>query len=135
MASILLFNIQGMNPEIANQKWKTLSLEELVLSTSAFVPFMIITETHLTPNILDAEIYIKNYNLHRAHRLNRKGGGTTIYSHDSIAISCVETFTDKHCQAVLLYNETNNLVVIGAYRPPDTTLVSFTMLCRRYRTS
>ena len=129
IASILLFNIQGMNPGILNQKWKTLSLEELITSTPNYIPFVIITETHLKPDIFDAEIQIKNYNLQRADRLaNRKGGGVSVYSHDSIAISCVETFSDKHCQAVLLYNETHNVIVVGVYRPPDTPLVSFTNL-------
>ena len=117
-----------MNPGIVNQKWKTLSLEELIISTSNYIPFVIITETHLNPDIMDAEIQIKNYNLHRADRISRKGGGVTIYSHDSISINCVESFTDKHCQAVLLYNETNNMIVVGAYRPPDTSLASFTNL-------
>lgn len=118
-----------MNPGILNQKWKTLSLEELIISTPNYIPFVIITETHLKPDIFDAEIQIKNYNLQRADRLaNRKGGGVSVYSHDSIAISCVETFSDKHCQAVLLYNETHNVIVVGVYRPPDTPLVSFTNL-------
>ena len=126
---MLLFNIQGMNPAILNQKWKTLSLEELIISTPNFIPFVIVTETHLNPEIFDAEVQIKSYNLQRADRSdNRKGGGVTIYSHDSIAISAVEIFSDKHCQAVLLYSETHNIIVAGVYRPPDAPLISFTNL-------
>ena len=116
-----------MNPGILNQKWKTLSLEELIISIANFIPFLVITETHLTPNIFDAEVQIKNYNLQRADRAdNRKGGGVAIYSHDSIAISSVEMFSDKHCQAVLLYSESHNFIISGVYRSPDAPLVSFT---------
>ena len=116
-----------MNPGILNQKWKTLSLEELIISIANFIPFLVITETHLNPNIFDAEVQIKNYNLQRADRAdNRKGGGVAIYSHDSIAISSVEMFSDKHCQAVLLYSESHNFIISGVYRPPDAPLGSFT---------
>ena len=116
-----------MNPGILNQKWKTLSLEELIISIANFIPFFVITETHLNPNIFDAEVQIKNYNLQRADRAdNRKGGGVAIYSHDSIAISSVEMFSDKHCQAVLLYSESHNFIISGVYRPPDAPLGSFT---------
>lgn len=114
-----------MNPEKVNQKWKILSLEELIINTPTFIPCLILTESHLQTDILDAEIQIKNYSLHRADRVNRRGGGTAIYTHDSIVISNIETFSDKHCQAVLIYNEPNNLIIIGAYRPPDTSLDSF----------
>ena len=126
---MFLFNIQGMNPGILNQKWKTLSLEELIISTPYFIPFAVITESHLTPNIFDAEVQIKNYNLQRADRAgDRKGGGVVVYSHDSIAISSHEIYSDKHSQAVILYSEVHNLIMVGLYRPPEAPLTSFANL-------
>ena len=114
-----------MNPEKTNQKWKTLSLEELIITTPTFIPFVILTETHLKPDVLDAEMHIQNYSLYRADRINREKGGAIIYVHESIVITSNDIYSDKYCQAVLIYSEIYNITLIGAYRPPDTPCASF----------
>ena len=114
-----------MNPEKTNQKWKTLSLEELIITTPTFIPFVILTETHLKPDVLDAEMHIQNYSLYRADRINREKGGAIIYVHESIVITSNDIYSDKYCQAVLIYSEIYNITLIGAYRPSDTPCASF----------
>ena len=107
-----------MNPSISNQKYKTKYIEEQTIDEDHFVPFIVLTETHLFKDIYDAEVQIKHYNLYRADRIKRKCGGTAIYIHESIAIDNIETFSDSVCESVMLYNKTLNLVIISAYRPP-----------------
>ena len=131
LALMYLLNIQGMNPAKHNQKWKAQSLEERIINTAAFIAFLIITETHLKPEVLDAEIHIQNYEVYRSDRADREKGGTAIYVHDSIVVNKVETFSDTFCQAVLIYNQEQNLVLIGAYRPPDTPEDSFINLLNK----
>ena len=107
-----------MNPSIYNQKYKTKYIDEQTIDEDHFVPFIVLTETHLFKDIYDAEVQIKHYNLYRADRIKRKCGGTAIYIHESIAIDNIDTFSDSVCESVMLYNKTLNLVIISAYRPP-----------------
>ena len=107
-----------MNPSIYNQKYKTKYIEEQTIDEDHFVPFIVLTETHLFKDIYDAEVQINHYNLYRADRIKRKCGGTAIYIHESIAIDNIDTFSDSVCESVMLYNKTLNLVIISAYRPP-----------------
>ena len=108
-----------MNPKCKNQKFKPTYIEQSIQNNEYFIPFFVLNESHLDKNIYDAEIAIKNYNLHRADRLNRSHGGTVVYTHESITIDCVEIYTDSVCDAVLLYVKHLNLVITGAYKPPS----------------
>merc|ERR1711867_168685 len=54
LASSFLLNIQGMNPTFHNQKYKPQALYERIKSSENFIPYFIITESHLRENIFDA---------------------------------------------------------------------------------
>ena len=47
------------------------------------------------------------------------------YVHESIVITSSDVYSDDYCQAVLIYSEKHNIILIGAYRPPDTPAASF----------
>ena len=107
-----------MNPNCGNQRFKPKYLDEEIQASDKFIPFFVLNETHETPDIFDAEIQISKYNIYRSDRINRKCGGTAIYVHETIAVDNIENYSDSVCDAVMLYNKTLNLVIIGAYRPP-----------------
>ena len=119
LTQIFLLNIAGMSPASVNQQYKVKYIEESVKSSEKFVPVFVINETHLKPNIYDAEVNISEYNIHRSDRTDRKGGGTAVYVHQSITIDNIEKFSDSVSDAVLLYSKHLNLVIIGMYRPPS----------------
>ena len=73
-----LLSVQGMNPGIENQRWKITDLREEISSLPLHTPFFILTETHLKSYHMDAEIAINDYSCHRADRVNRIRGGTSI---------------------------------------------------------
>lgn len=107
-----------MNPTSVPQKSKRKYLEETIHTSEKFIPFLVTNETHFDEDVLDAEVAIKDYNIHRADRKTRKGGGTSIYVHNSIQIDNVQKYSDTVCESVMLYNKAQNQVIIGIYRPP-----------------
>ena len=115
---IILINMNGMQPSHA-QKWKIKALEEKVKQLTYPVPFVIVTESHMKPHHIAAEVAIENYNVHRADRVNRKKGGVAVYYHNNLIANDAATHSDDYCQAVILYIKTLNLIIVGVYRPPN----------------
>ena len=107
-----------MDPSVRNQKFKPKYIEEQIIAESKFIPFIVLTETHLQEKIYDAEVQIKNYDLYRSDRILRKCGGTAIYMHNSIPVDNIETFSDSVCESIMIYNKNLNLAIISVYRPP-----------------
>ena len=93
-------------------------LAEIILLSHLYIPFFILTETHLKPYHFNAEIDIQGYNVVRADRHIIKKGGVAIYLHKDLVIDKSYTYTDKYCQAAAIYNNKHNLLIIGVYRPP-----------------
>ena len=108
-----------MNPATNNQKTKPKLLEEAIKTNDKFIPFCVITETHLQQSIYDAEVEISDYTIYRSDRVGRKCGGTAVYVHQSIPVNNVEKYSDSVCEAVLMYIKELNLVIAGVYRPPS----------------
>ena len=67
LAAVILINMDGMKPTPV-QKWKVKALSEKVKNSDYQIPFVIVTESHLKPKHLAAEIHIEEYNLVRADR-------------------------------------------------------------------
>ena len=107
-----------MNPGVENQRWKILNLQETIATESLHTPFFILTETHLKSCHLDAEVHIKNFSCFRADRTDRKGGGASIYLHNSIIADCTKSFSNSYCDTLMIYVKSMNLVLVGVYRPP-----------------
>ena len=108
-----------MNPAFHNQKYKSQALREIIESSQNFIPYFVITESHLHQDVFDAEININNYNVYRADRVERKCGGTAIYVHESIVINSKDTYSDSTCECLMLKNDHLNFILIGVYKPPD----------------
>ena len=119
LSNTFLLNIQGINPKVNKQKVKFALLEESVSTDKKLPPFFVLTETHLSEQIFDAEVSIKDYNIIRADRESRIQGGVAIYHHYLFTIDDIETYSNSYCECAMAYNRTNSLLVIGVYRPPD----------------
>ena len=108
-----------MNPTFHNQKYKPQALYERIKSLETFIPYFIITESHLRENIFDAEITIPECVIYRADRIARKNGGTAIHVHEDIPIDSKSVYSDSTCESLMLKNNTLNLILIGLYKPPE----------------
>ena len=81
------------------------------------------TETHLTPDVLDEEITIPNFNVFRTDRINRKCGGVCILIHENLRVEKSKSvhYSNSVCEMLIIHIEQMNLHIICVYRPPDTT--------------
>ena len=82
-------------------------------------PFICLTETHLNPDVLDAEISIEGYNLFRSDRLNRSHGGVCTYVRKDLAVVSEIKDSNSYCDFQILYLPQLNLVITNVYRPPN----------------
>lgn len=91
-------------------------MQDLALVSNA--PFILLTETHLNPHILDAEIHIKNYTLYRSDRVGRSHGGVCIYVRNDLAAEEIMKDSNSYCDSLVLKVHQLNLLLINVYRPP-----------------
>lgn len=119
-------NIDGMNTTLPSQKTKIKALEEFVLTADQYIPYFIVTETHLKSYHFNAEVACENYDIIRADRPLRSKGGVAIYLHNNLIADKTYTYADQICQAAAVYNKKLNLLIIGIYRPPVADEKSFT---------
>ena len=115
---MILWNARGLNPK-SNQT-KVPYLGELSLEDEAL--FILVTESHLSEDILEAEVHIKDYTIYRADRGNdRSGGGVCIYVQDRFPCSVLHTESNSVCETLIIIIKVTplNLVLCLIYRPPD----------------
>ena len=124
LPTIFLLNIEGMLPS-KKQSWKVKTLYEHIQTTDGYIPFFIITESHIKPYHFDAEILVENYYPTRADRTVRSRGGVILYMHNDLIIDNKQTYSDEFCSSVVVYNKKKNIIIAGVYRPPNSTEISF----------
>ena len=107
-------NIRGLYP--STNKTKIPYLQDLANVSNA--PFILLTETHLNPQILDAEIHLKNYTLYRSDRVGRSHGGVCTYVRNDLAAELIMKDSNSYCDSLVLKVHQLNLILINVYRPP-----------------
>ena len=122
MPTCFQININGLDSIYKSQKTKSKCLNEIVCSSEQFIPYFIVTETHLKSYHFDAEVDCPNYTIVRSDRPVTTKGGAAIYMHNTLVIDNRYSYADKICQAVCVYNSLLNLIIIGVYRPPSRNL-------------
>lgn len=76
-----------------------------------------ITETHLSPDITDAEIFIENFKIFRGDRNDgRDKGGSAIYVHNNIPCVRIDCFNPNDSLAVLIDLPNFQLAIACVYR-------------------
>ena len=118
-------NIQGMNPGIPNQKWKIPALSEEIQEKEKYIPFVVAVESHLSTDVLDAEIQIQNYNIYRSDRVERKQGGVIIYSYKDIIIDDSAKYSDNQCSSAMIYSKSLNLIIAATYATIITGIILY----------
>ena len=124
-SNILYLNIQNVLPKSSNRR----KLEYLKDRTNEEnVKMIVMTESHLSPEILDDEIKIPHFNVFRSDREERRCGGVLILLHETFLVSTsdIVKFSNSVCELLVIYIEKIKLHLICVYRPPDTRKDEFT---------
>ena len=127
----LYCNIRGLFPR-SNQT-KVSYLGDLASTSNA--PWIVLTETHLSPQILDAEIKIRNYFLFRQDREGRSHGGCGIYLRQDLTGQVLLQHSNRSCDLIVLKIKQLNQIVINIYRPPDATIEEFRETLEKVQTT
>ena len=114
-------NIQGLIRK--NNKRKLNYLSECCNYEN--VHLMFITESHLNSEILDEEVNIPDFTVHRCDRTDRIQGGVAMYVKDTMKAQNITKFSNSVCELLMCYIEELNLNAICVYRPPDTISEEF----------
>ena len=96
------------------------------LANQTNAPYVCITESHLNPDILDAEISIPGYNIFISDRIGRSHGGVVTYVIKDLLVKTVVQDSNSYCVSLALTIPQLNLVIINIYRPPNCPEVMFT---------
>ena len=94
---------------------------------------IVMTESHLTPEVLDDEIKIPNFNVYRSDREERRCGGVLILLHETYLVSNsdIVKFSNSVCEMLMIYIEKLKVHLICVYRPPDTKKEEFTPIIKQ----
>ena len=109
-------NVRGLYP--MKNRMKVAYLSDLASESNA--PFISLTETQLTPDILSAEVTIKGYTIYRSDRLGgRSHGGVTGYVRDDLTVVERESYSNNCCESQALEIKELELLLVNVYRPPN----------------
>ena len=114
-------NIRGLYPQ--SNKTKVPYLSDLAKLSNA--PYICLTETHLNPDIIDAEIQLENYTLFRSDRNERSHGGVAIYVRNDLAATMILNDSNSYCDSLVIEIHKLNLILINIYRPPKCPKILF----------
>ena len=118
----LYCNIRGL--WLQSNRNKVKYLRDTAIQSNA--PFIALTETHLKPEILDAEVKIEGWSLYRSDRGPGKShGGVAIYLRNDLIGQLVAVHSNSQCETLVVKVKTLNLLLMCVYRPPDSTVENF----------
>ena len=118
----IYINIQGLFTQ--TKKNKVLYL--IYLAKESNSPFIVVTETWLTENILDAEIRIPGYILYRSDRANgRSHGGSCLYVCSNLTNQMILSHSNGTCDSLVIKIMNLETIIVCIYRPPDTNFEEF----------
>ena len=88
------------------------------LSKTNNSPFICLTETHLKPNVINAEIQMQQMTCYRTDRITREGGGVISYMREDLAVSSELNHSNAFCDSLGLHKPDLELALVTVYRPP-----------------
>ena len=106
-----------------SNKTKVSYLRDLVTLKNPL--FIVLTETHLSVAILNAEINIPGYTLFRSDRAGRSHGGTAAYVRNDLACQVLLCESNSVCETLIMKVKSLETILISMYRPPDSSLEEF----------
>ena len=120
-SSLICANIRGLIPGTRRDKLTYLSS----LASESSAEIIIVTETHLSPKISEAEINIPGWGTARCDRLERKSGGSLIYHRDQMTATNIDSFSNSYVDTTMLFTPSNESAWIALYRPPNCPELKF----------
>lgn len=108
-------------------------LHELALEENTDI--MALTETHLSENVLDAEINMQNYTIYRADRIDRSHGGVAMYIKNNLTptLEVLTKYSNKTTEMLAVHIKKLDLIIINVYRPPNTKMEDFRDLLKKIK--
>jgi hypothetical protein len=131
--SLIYANIQGLYP--ASYSAKVSYLRDLVSSSYSGIKIIALTESHLHPDVLDAEIALPGFLSFRSDRDSRSHGGVITYVSDHLSCNLLLSYSDRYCSVSVIHLTDLKSVLINLYRPPDCPSQSFEGLIEVIRTA
>ena len=118
----IYLNIRGLYPKC--NRTKMCYLRDLAVQSNSSM--IVMTETHLTSSILDAEIHIPGYVIYRADRdESRTHGGCAVYVREDLTCTLEASHSNSVCETLAVKIKTLNTLVVVQYRPPDCQLEEY----------
>ena len=115
-------NIRGL--WLKSNRNKVCYLHDCAVASNS--PFIVLTETHLKPEILDSEVKIEGYSLYRTDRGPEKThGGCAIYLRNDLIGHLVDSHSNSICETLVVKVKSLNLLLICVYRPPKCPVSKF----------
>jgi hypothetical protein len=84
-----------------------------------------LTESHLKDDIISAEIEMTGYQVLRADRTDRKGGGVVTYIREDLSVTNVKEFSNNYCEYLACYLPGLKTALVTIYRPPSCPTSKF----------
>ena len=109
-----------------------MDLQALLLENH--IPIIVITETWLDAGVMDFELGLNNYSVHRGHRQHRRGCGILLaLCRDLIAIRRLDLEIDgAEIVMVEISQRSKDFVLLGVcYRPPNAK-IEYSLILRQY---
>ena len=91
--SAIFGNTRGLFPK-SNQS-KVSYYDDLAKENNS--PFICLTDSHLKPQVVDAEIQMKGMTIYRTDRKQREGGGVISYVRQDLAVNSVLQHSNSFC--------------------------------------
>jgi hypothetical protein len=120
--SLLSVNIRGLL--LSKDRNKPAQLSDKMSNIGALGA--VITESWLSPSILDAEVSIDGYHLYRTDRSGRSRGGVCAYIREDLATIPSLQWSNGAVEVLVLKARSLGSLIAGVYRPPDTTTEEWT---------
>ena len=117
-----MINIASLLLHSGQCKSKIRFLEDLGNSKTLFFA---LTETFLRPEISDSEITMSGFNVVRADRESRVGGGVCLFINSKVIYKTLLKFSNSVCGTVVVLLENPKLLIVNIYRPPSCSVVKF----------
>ena len=110
-------NIRGLYP--LKDRTKVSYLRDL--AGESLAPFIAVQETHLTVEILSAEVQIPVYTLYRSDREGgRSHGGCALYCREDLTVTERFKYSNNCCESQVMEIKELELILINIYRPPHS---------------
>ena len=122
-ASFLLSNIRGLVGLRGRNKSPFLH----DLATQRNCLWMAVTETWLSPRVLDSEIlvHVPGFTIIRQDRIGRIRGGVCLFLREDLTGEIVTSYSNGVCEFLVVHVHQVNTIVVVVYRPPDTKYHEF----------